>query len=48
LNADAAEVKANFVTGDKEAWRKGLNQAGQDRLWQAIPQNVKELLALER
>jgi hypothetical protein len=48
LNADVAEVTANFVTGDEEAWRKGLSQAGQARLWDAIPQNVKEILALQQ
>jgi len=48
LRMDVAEVSANFVTGDKEAWRKGLTQASQARLWDAIPQSVKEFLALER
>lgn len=47
LQTDAAEVRANFVTGDQDAWRNGLSQAGQRRLWDAIPQNVKELLALQ-
>ena len=46
LATDVAEVRANYVTGDQEAWRKGISKAGQERLWHAIPQNVKEFLAL--
>jgi hypothetical protein len=47
LPADVAEVKANFVTGDKDAWRKVVSKAGQERLWHAIPQNVKDFLGLK-
>ena len=46
LGADVAEVRANFVTGDAEAWRKGISKAGQEQLWPAMPQNVKDFLAL--
>jgi hypothetical protein len=47
LGADVDEVRANFVTGDKDAWRKGVSRAAQDRLWRAIPQNVKDFLKLQ-
>jgi hypothetical protein len=47
LRADVTEVRANFVTGDKDSWRMGLSQTGQQRLWDAIPQNVREFLALQ-
>jgi hypothetical protein len=47
LRTDVAEVKANFVTGDKDAWRKVVSKAGQERLWHAIPQNVKDFLELK-
>jgi hypothetical protein len=46
LRADVAEVRANFVTGDDEAWRNGISKAGQERLWSAMPQDVKDFLAL--
>ena len=48
LGTDVAEIRANYVTGDQEAWRKGISKSGQERLWHAIPQNVKEFLALPR
>ena len=47
LRAEVAEVKANFVIGDAEAWRNGISKAGQERLWGAMPQNVKDFLALQ-
>jgi hypothetical protein len=47
LNTDVAEVRANFVTGDQDAWRKHISAGGQERLWRAIPQDVKDLLALQ-
>jgi hypothetical protein len=47
LSADVAEVRANFVTGDKDAWRNGVSKAGQERLWHAIPQTVKDFLGLQ-
>ena len=47
LRADVAEVSANFVTGDEEAWRKSIGPRGQERLWNAIPQDVKDFLALQ-
>jgi hypothetical protein len=47
MRTDVAEVKANFVTGDKDAWRKVVSKAGQERLWHAIPQNVKDFLGLK-
>jgi hypothetical protein len=46
LRAGVAEVRANFVTGDAEAWRNGISEAGQQRLWSAMPQDVKDFLAL--
>jgi hypothetical protein len=46
LGTDVAEVRANYVTGDQEAWRKGISKSGQERLWQAVPPDVKEFLAL--
>jgi hypothetical protein len=42
-----AEVKANYVTGDKEVWRKEISKSGQERLWQAVPPNVKDFLGLQ-
>jgi hypothetical protein len=48
VRAGFSEVKANFVTGDQDAWRKRISPRGQERLWDSIPQNVKALLALER
>jgi hypothetical protein len=47
LRANVAEVRANFVTGDAEAWRKDISKAGQEQLWDAMPQNVKDFLALQ-
>jgi hypothetical protein len=47
LRKDLAEVRANYVTGDDEVWRKAISNPGQQRLWQAIPQNVKDFLALK-
>lgn len=43
-----AAVRANYVTGDKDNWRKRISQSGQDRLWSAIPQNVRDCLGLQR
>jgi len=48
LIADVAEVRANFITGDQEAWRKQISQRGQARLWEAMPVAVRELLELRR
>ncbi len=47
LATDVAAVKANYVTGDEAAWRKDVSKSGQQRLWQAMPQNLKDLLALK-
>jgi len=47
LGADVDEVRANFVTGNNDAWRKVVSKAGQERLWNAIPQNVKDFLGLQ-
>jgi hypothetical protein len=46
LSTDVAEVTANFITGDKDAWRKQISAGGQERLWDAIPVAVRELLEL--
>lgn len=46
LRTDVAEVRANFVTGDEAAWRQRISKSGQERLWNAIPQSVKDFLAL--
>ena len=48
LKSSLPEVTANFVTGDAEAWRKGIGSSGQEQLWEAIPQSAKVLLALQR
>ena len=48
LSTDFAEVTANFITGDKDAWRKQISPRGQDRLWDAMPVAVRELLELRR
>ncbi len=48
LGADVAEVKANYVTGDEQAWRKGISKSAQERLWQAVPPHVKDFLALQQ
>jgi len=47
LGAGVDEVRANFVIGDNDAWREVVSEAGQERLWQAIPQNVKDFLRLK-
>jgi len=47
LRTDVAEVEANFVTGDAEAWRTGISKAGQERLWAVMPESVKDFLALQ-
>ena len=47
LGTDVAEVKANYVTGDQEVWRKEISKSGQERLWQAVPPNVKDFLGLQ-
>lgn len=46
LRTDVAEVTANFMTGDKEAWRKQISPRGQERLWEAMPVAVREFLEL--
>ena len=48
LANDFAEVRANYVIGDNDDWRKRISQSGQDRLWNAVPQNVRDLLGLQR
>jgi hypothetical protein len=48
LSTDVAEVTANFITGDKDAWRKQISAGGQERLWDAMPVAVRELLELRR
>ena len=48
LAKDFAEVRANFVTGDKDDWRKRISQSGQERLWNAISQPLKDVLGLQR
>jgi hypothetical protein len=48
LSADIAEVTANLVTGDEDAWRKQINPRDQDRLWDAMPAAIRELLGLSR
>jgi hypothetical protein len=45
---DFPKVAANFVTGDEEGWRKGTSPATQERLWNAIPQNIKDFLQLRQ
>jgi hypothetical protein len=42
-----SEIKANYVTGDAEAWRNNLSAEVQDRLWQATPSDVKDFLELK-
>jgi hypothetical protein len=46
LGKPVAEVRANYATGDEEAWRKGISKSAQERLWHAIMPNVKDFLAL--
>jgi hypothetical protein len=48
LSTDVAEVTANFIAGDKDAWRKQISAGGQERLWDAMPVAVRELLELRR
>jgi hypothetical protein len=48
LSTDVAEVTANFITGDKDAWREQISPRGQDRLWDAMPVAVRDLLELHR
>jgi hypothetical protein len=48
MSTDVAEVTANFITGDKDAWRKQISAGGQERLWDAMPVAVRELLELRR
>jgi hypothetical protein len=43
---DVAEVKANFVTGDDEAWRTRISTSGQEQLWERTPDEVKRLMSL--
>jgi hypothetical protein len=45
--ADIPLVKANFVTGDDGAWRKQVSQRAMERLWDATPPQVRELLDLQ-
>ena len=37
LSMNIAEVTANLVTGDEDAWRKQISPRDQDRLWNAMP-----------
>jgi len=46
LRTSTPEVRANFVTGNEGAWRQRISHDAQARLWSAIPQNVRDLLAL--
>ena len=48
LSTDIDEVTANFIAGDKDAWRKQISPRNQDRLWDAMPVAVRELLGLSR
>jgi hypothetical protein len=48
LSADIVEVTANLVTGDDDAWRKQISPRDQDRIWNAMPVAMRELLALSR
>jgi hypothetical protein len=48
LGADIAQVTANLVTGDEDAWRKQISPRGQNRLWDAMPVAMRELLGLSR
>jgi|HubBroStandDraft_6_1064221.scaffolds.fasta_scaffold56683_2 hypothetical protein len=41
-----SEVRANFVTGDNEGWRTRISAAGQKRMWEATPNDVRSLLGL--
>ena len=46
--AGFAEIRANFVSGDDEAWRTRISPQGHDRLWDATPEAVRDLLGLRR
>jgi hypothetical protein len=48
LSTDVAEVTANFITGDKDAWREQISPRGQDRLWDAMAVTVRDLPELRR
>ncbi len=48
LSTDVAEVTANFITGDQDAWREQISPRGQDRLWDTMPVAVRDLLGLRR
>jgi hypothetical protein len=48
LSTGIAEVTANLVTGDEDAWRKQISSRDQDRLWDAVPLAIRELLGLRR
>jgi len=41
------EVRANFVSGSDNAWRTVVSPAGQELLWQGLPEGVAELLELQ-
>jgi hypothetical protein len=40
------EIKANFVVGNDQTWRKAISRKGQRRLWAATPDSVRGLLNL--
>lgn len=42
-----SRVRANIVTGRKDAWRESLSQTTQRRLWATTPDSVRNLLALD-
>ena len=48
LRVPGKEVRANFVVGDDSAWRLRVSPAGRERLWDAMPSEIIELLELER
>jgi hypothetical protein len=48
LRAELTEVRANFIKGNEDAWRADISQHGQDRLWDSMPKDVKDLLGLKR
>ncbi len=48
LQSDVTEIRANFVVGNEEAWRKQVSPRTQDKLWNAIPDPAKKLLVLRR
>jgi hypothetical protein len=45
---DIPIVEANYVGGNDEAWRAKISQPGQERLWRATPDAIRELLTLRR